>query len=106
MNTDIYKQAADSMSAAGITSLGQSFSPRFEPQVNYEGVDRDYVTRTPQGFPSVGYTYRKNPYQVFEMGAGKAPWASNARDPRRLIELSMREIAQELAVGRFYTRRV
>ena len=64
------------------------------------------VTRTPQGFPSVGYTYRKNPYQVFEMGAGKAPWASNARDPRRLIELSMREIAQELAVGRFYTRRV
>ena len=64
------------------------------------------VNRTAKGFPSVGYTYQRNPYQVFEMGSGKAPWATTARDPRTMIDASIREIAQELAVGRFYTRRV
>jgi len=64
------------------------------------------VNQTPQGYPSVGYTYRKNPYLVFEMGAGEAPWASPDRDPRKLIDESIREIAAQMAVGRFYTRRV
>ena len=64
------------------------------------------VNQTPQGYPSVGYTYRKNPYSVFEMGVGEAPWASPDRDPRKLIDESIREIAAQMAVGRFYTRRV
>jgi hypothetical protein len=64
------------------------------------------VIPTAQGYPSIGYTYQKDPYQVFEMGAGAPPWATPARDPRKLIDASIREIAQELAVGRFYTRRV
>lgn len=64
------------------------------------------VAQTRQGFLSFGYTYDKEPYQVFEMGVGKAPWASNDRDPRKLIDASIREIAMELALGRFYTRRV
>jgi hypothetical protein len=64
------------------------------------------VVQTPKGFPSFGYTYQKNPYQVFEDGAGKAPWADGDRDPRELIDRSMREIAARLAVGRFYTRRL
>jgi hypothetical protein len=64
------------------------------------------VIPTAQGYPSVGYTYQKSPYQVFEMGAGTPPWATPARDPRKVIDASIREIAQELAVGRFYTRRV
>lgn len=64
------------------------------------------VTLTPKGFPSVGYTYQKEPYQVFEEGLGSPPWANGQRDPRDLIDRSIREIAAELAIGRIYTRRV
>ena len=64
------------------------------------------VSETRQGFPSFGYTYRKDPYQVFEVGTGKAPWATTQRDPRRLIDASIRELAAQMALGRFYTRRV
>tara|TARA_B100000131_G_C18061673_1_gene590708 strand:+ start:42 stop:1394 length:1353 start_codon:yes stop_codon:yes gene_type:complete len=61
---------------------------------------------TNKGFPSFGYTYQKNPYQVFEVGQGEAPWSTAQRDPRRLIDRSIREVAAELALGRFYTRRL
>tara|TARA_Y100000004_G_C8928310_1_gene418696 strand:- start:308 stop:1681 length:1374 start_codon:yes stop_codon:yes gene_type:complete len=64
------------------------------------------VTATPKGFPSIGYTYEKNPYQVFEMSQGVAPWATPDRDPRNVIDRSIREIAAEMAIGRFFTRRV
>ena len=64
------------------------------------------VTETRQGYASFGYTYQTNPYQVFEQGKGRAPWASADRDPRALIDSSIREIAAELALGRFYTRRL
>lgn len=64
------------------------------------------ITTTKQGFPSIGFTYRKNPYQIFEQGAGRAPWATSERDPRKLIDQSIREIAKGLIAGRFYTRRV
>lgn len=64
------------------------------------------VTRTTKGFPSFGYTYERNPYEVFEVGRGKAPWATPERDPRILIDKSMREIASQFALGRFFTRRV
>ena len=64
----------------------------------------DIVT-TRKGFPSVGYTYQRNPYQVFESTSGSR-FASIERDPRALIDRSIREIAAELAVGRLYTRRV
>jgi hypothetical protein len=53
---------------------------------------------TPQGFPSIGYTYQRNPYGTFEQ--------DHDYDPRRLIDRSMREIAAQYAIGRFYTRRV
>lgn len=61
------------------------------------------VTRTTKGFPSIGYTYMKYPYQTFEPGYLQG---SQERDPRKLIDRSIREIAAELLVGRFYTRRV
>ena len=61
------------------------------------------VAVTPQGFPSIGYTYDKYPYQTFEPGYAQG---SPERDPRRLIDASIREIAMNLAIGRFYTRRV
>ena len=64
------------------------------------------VSATRQNFPSFGYTYDKEPYQVFEIGRGRAPWATPERDPRKVIDASVRELAAEMAIGRFYTRRV
>lgn len=64
------------------------------------------MIRTRQGLPSFEYTYDKNPYQVFEMGIGRSPWATPQRDPRKLIDKSIREIATEMLQGRLYTRRV
>lgn len=63
------------------------------------------VTQTRKGFPSFGYTYAKSPYQVFEQGNGRPGWASAERDPRAIIDKSIREIAAQFAIGRFYTRR-
>ena len=71
-----------------------------------ESVKLTDVIQTPKGMPSFGYTYAKNPYQVYEMGVGSAPWATPERDPRKLIDRSIREIAAQFALGRFYTRRV
>jgi len=64
------------------------------------------VNQTAQGHPSIGYTYQKNPYQVFEMTHGDPRWATPDRDPRKLIDASVREIAAQFAIGRFYTRRI
>tara|TARA_E500000331_G_scaffold244474_1_gene234939 strand:+ start:45 stop:1364 length:1320 start_codon:yes stop_codon:yes gene_type:complete len=64
------------------------------------------VLQTRSGFLSFGYNYQKTPYQVFEVGEGAPPWATRERDPRRLIDKSIREAAAELALGRFYTRRL
>lgn len=60
------------------------------------------VNATPQGFPSVGYTYQLYPYQTFEPGFAQG---STDRDPRKLIEKSIREIAAQMVTGRLYTRR-
>ena len=63
------------------------------------------VLKTPKGFPSFEYTYQKDPYQVFENTSGTR-FSSNQRDPRPLIDKSIREILSERAIGRFFTRRV
>lgn len=63
------------------------------------------ISKTPQGFPSIGYTYQRNPYEVFEDGSN-GNWANGDRDPRDLIDKSIREIAASFAIGRFYTRRM
>lgn len=60
------------------------------------------VSKTPQGFASVGYTYQKYPYQTFEPGFAQG---SVERDPRKLIDGSIREIAAQMVTGRLYTRR-
>ena len=61
---------------------------------------------TPRGYPSIGYTYQRDPYEVFEMGNGDPRWATRNRDPRKIIDQSIREVASQYALGRFYTRRV
>ena len=63
------------------------------------------IVQTPKGYPSIGYTYQRNPYQVFEEGS-TGSWSNGQRDPRKLIDASIREIAAKMAIGRFYTRRV
>ena len=63
------------------------------------------ASMTAQGFPSIGYTYQRRPYGVFESTSGSR-FASVDRDPRTLISQSIREIAAELVTGRLYTRRV
>lgn len=61
------------------------------------------ILQTNKGFPSVGYTYEKNPYQTFEVGYRQG---SLEQDPRKLIDRTIREIAVEFAMGRLFTRRV
>jgi hypothetical protein len=97
LNAKLPQTVADNMGLPGLVYR----SGRFASSVRVTD-----VIPTAQGYPSIGYTYQKDPYQVFEMGAGTPPWATPARDPRKVIDASIREIAQELAVGRFYTRRI
>ena len=79
-----------------------------DPALNYRtgrfasGVRATDISRTPQGFPSVGYTYQLYPYQTFEPGYAQG---DPDRDPRKLIDRSIREIMAQYAIGRFYTRR-
>jgi hypothetical protein len=63
------------------------------------------ISQTAQGFPSLSYTYQRSPYDVFDSTLGKAPWNTPGRDPKKLIEKSIRDIARDLAIGRFYLRR-
>jgi len=60
---------------------------------------------TPKGFPSIGYTYERNPYGVYESSSGTR-FSSAERDPRRLIDASIREIAAQYMQTRIFTRRV
>ena len=60
---------------------------------------------TDRGFPSFGYTYLRSPYDVFDRTLGTAPWNTPGRDPRTLIEKSVRDVARDINIGRFYMRR-
>lgn len=61
------------------------------------------IIKTPKGYPSIGYTYSKFPYQTFETGYAQG---DALKDPRNLIQGSIREIAAQLAMGRFFMRRI
>lgn len=63
------------------------------------------VQETPQGFPSFVYDYKRDPYDVFDRYKGAFPWNTPQRDPKVLIDMSIREIVREMAIGRFYLRR-
>jgi hypothetical protein len=63
------------------------------------------VETTKDGYPSIVFDYQRAPYDVFDRVKGSAPWNTPARDPRALVDKSVREIVQEMAIGRFYTRR-
>ena len=63
------------------------------------------VEQTPQGFPSFVFDYERDPYDVFDRTLGRSPWNTPQRDPRALVDQSVREIVREMAIGRFFTRR-
>ena len=81
------------------------------PALNYQtgrfarSVKVTDITTTRKGFPSIGYTYMKDPYQLYESPGGSPTHATPERDPRLLIGKSIREIATGLIQQRFYTRR-
>lgn len=63
------------------------------------------IETTKEGYPSIIFDYQRDPYNVFDRAKGASPWNTPARDPRALVDKSVREIVQEMAIGRFYTRR-
>jgi hypothetical protein len=63
------------------------------------------VEETPQGHPSFVFDYERDPYNVFDRRVGRAPWNTPQRDPRALVDQSVREIVRDMAIGRFFTRR-
>jgi hypothetical protein len=64
------------------------------------------VERTPkQRFPAIRYNYEKAPYGVFDDEIGVEPWKNEFRDPRKLIEKSIRELMIRQKLARFTTRR-
>ena len=81
------------------------------PRLNYQtgrfagSVRVTDITITAKGHPSIGYTYQRNPYEVFESSSG-SKFSSMERDPRKLIDTSIRELAAQQAIGRLFTRRV
>lgn len=63
------------------------------------------VEQTREGFPTFVFDYERNPYDVFDRTLGRSPWNTPERDPRALVDKSVRELVREMAIGRFYTRR-
>jgi len=86
---------------------GNMGTPRLENRTGRfaQSVRATDVSLTTQGFPSVGYTYQKSPYGVYESTSGTR-YADIDRDPRPLIDQSIREIVFQLGMGRIYTRRM
>jgi hypothetical protein len=62
------------------------------------------VEETRQGYPVFIADYDRDPYQVFDNKLGKPPWNIPTRDPKSLIDKSVRDVMRELAIGRFYVR--
>lgn len=63
------------------------------------------VESTKSGLPTFVFDYERNPYNVFDRILGRSPWNTPERDPRALVDKSVRELVREMAIGRFYTRR-
>jgi hypothetical protein len=63
------------------------------------------IEQTREGFPSFVFDYERDPYDVFDRTLGRSPWNTPQRDPRTLVDQSVREIVREMAIGRFFTRR-
>lgn len=63
------------------------------------------LSRTERDYARLEYTYQRSPYDVFDTALGAPPWNKPGRDPKKIIEKSIRDIAKDLALERFYVRR-
>lgn len=95
LNSRLPQTVADNMGSPRLVNRTGRFA---------QSVRATEVIQTAQGFPSIGYTYEKDRYGVFESTSG-ASRASIERDPRPLIDQSIREIVMGFGLGRIYTRR-
>ncbi len=95
LNQKLPQQVADNMGAPRLENVTGRFA---------QSVRVTDIMRTPQGFPSIGYTYAKEPYQVYESTSGTR-FSDPIRDPRPLIDVSIRELVAQFGLGRLYTRR-
>ena len=97
LNKKLPEKVQQKMGIPGLTNRTGKFA---------ESAKAVNITDTNEGIPVIDYTYEKNPYQVFETGRGQKPWSTMQRDPRSIIDRSIRELAAEMALGKFTTRRV
>lgn len=97
LNKKLPEKVQQKMGLPGLTNRTGKFA---------ESAKAVNITDTNEGVPVIDYTYEKNPYQVFETGKGQKPWSTMQRDPRTIIDRSIRELAAEMALGKFTTRRV
>jgi hypothetical protein len=59
------------------------------------------ITSTNGGYPLFSANYQREPYGVFARGAPNG-WNTPQRDPKALIEKSVRSVMRNLAKGRFF----
>lgn len=55
---------------------------------------------------AVQYTYQKSPYQVFSPSRGKRPWATEERDPAKIIDRAIKKLGQDRFQKVFRTEEV
>lgn len=55
---------------------------------------------------AVQYTYQKSPYQVFSPSRGKRPWATEQRDPAKIIDRAIKKLGQDRFQKVFRTEEV
>lgn len=96
INSKLPERVASNMDAPGLVNRTGRFA-QSSRLLNIE--------TTREGYPSLVFDYQRDPYDVFDKIKGASPWNTPERDPRTLVDRSVREIAKELAIGRFYTRR-
>lgn len=96
LNKKLPQQVARNMGAPGLVYRTGRFA---------ESAQVVAVETTKDGRPSIVFDYQRDPYDVFDRVKGRQPWNTPERDPRSLVDRSVRELVQEMAIGRFYTRR-
>jgi hypothetical protein len=80
------------------SKMGTGGALRYQTGRFANSVEPTQVMVGPRGGVHVDYTYMKYPYQTFEPGFKQG---STARDPRKIIGESVREIAQSIIGNKF-----
>jgi len=97
LNTKLQREITDNMGYPALENITGKFANSVRVlKVTQKGT-----------LPSIQYTYDQDPYSVFETGArGDKRWSNKDRDPRVLIDATIREIAQEMMITKFTTQRL